>query len=62
MSSDEERRREWLATQLTETHRLIETLRREPESPKRRLGLEQLAHVQLRIIQLLSEGEPPHAN
>lgn len=54
--------RDWLGEQLTQTQRLIATLRAEPETPKQQIALEELARVQLRILQALSEGEPPSEN
>ena len=53
---------DWFADQLTETQRLITKLRDEPESPKRNLALEELARVQLRILQILSASDEPNPN
>lgn len=53
---------DWLSDQLAETQRLIANLRREPASPKQQLAIEQLVRVQVRLLQALSEGEPPSSN
>jgi hypothetical protein len=62
MERGEDDQRDWLSCQLVETQRLIDKLRKQPESPKRQLALEQLARVQLRLLQFLSGYEPPNPN
>jgi len=62
MEPGSERDREWLGEQLSETERLISDLRAQPKTPKQQLALEELARVQLRILQALAAGEPPSEN